>query len=491
VHQGAYVTLKNVSNPALNGTFKVYDAADETHLTLYAVPPTWPLPADITAISNSGTAGGAASGRGMYSAGFVNHSTWYEPYTEGEPPSDLAGSNMVIGGSNAAGFTNYSPLSIMTSGNFGHQHTIGGLQDRAASLDIIAGDGTNDQQATLQFWNKKISQFSPLWRWQMVSGSYGMNLYDANSALRLAFWAASNGRTDVSAAAAGKLTLNAWGGTGGIEAYLQGASFGFYNNANALVASVSNTGVGTFSSIAGGAAGQFAAASHTHAAADVTSGVLALARMIAAPTASRCVRINDAGTSFEVAGADCGSSGSSYSNLVQIDANTLAERNGTNAQSLHIYGQYTSGSNFNRLGIRWLNNDVANHVIQIVPEDVGNGYDAIEIGAVADTNVASRGAWQFMKYDDGRHFIAVTDNTYDIGYNSSSYRPRNIYAGTSMAAPKFCYSGTSICDYAGSGSPEGVVTAAVGSTYRRSDGGMLTSFYVKESGSGNTGWVGK
>lgn len=45
--------------------------------------------------------------------------------------------------------------------------------------------------------------------------------------------------------------------------------------------------------------------------------------------------------------------------------------------------------------------------------------------------------------------------------------------------------------YAGTGSPEGVVTAGVGSTYRRRDGGAGTSFYVKESGTGNVGWVGK
>jgi hypothetical protein len=43
----------------------------------------------------------------------------------------------------------------------------------------------------------------------------------------------------------------------------------------------------------------------------------------------------------------------------------------------------------------------------------------------------------------------------------------------------------------GSGSPEGVVTAPVGSIYSRTNGGAATSFYVKESGSGNTGWVAK
>ena len=43
----------------------------------------------------------------------------------------------------------------------------------------------------------------------------------------------------------------------------------------------------------------------------------------------------------------------------------------------------------------------------------------------------------------------------------------------------------------GTGSPEGAVTAGVGSTYMRQDGGAGTSFYIKETGTGNTGWVGK
>lgn len=43
----------------------------------------------------------------------------------------------------------------------------------------------------------------------------------------------------------------------------------------------------------------------------------------------------------------------------------------------------------------------------------------------------------------------------------------------------------------GTGSPEGVVTAPVGRLYLRTDGGAGTSMYIKESGTGNTGWVGK
>lgn len=43
----------------------------------------------------------------------------------------------------------------------------------------------------------------------------------------------------------------------------------------------------------------------------------------------------------------------------------------------------------------------------------------------------------------------------------------------------------------GAGTPEGAVTAPVGSLYTRTDGGANTTLYVKESGAGNTGWVAK
>jgi hypothetical protein len=43
----------------------------------------------------------------------------------------------------------------------------------------------------------------------------------------------------------------------------------------------------------------------------------------------------------------------------------------------------------------------------------------------------------------------------------------------------------------GTGDPEGVVTAPVGSVFLRTDGGAGTTFYVKESGTGNTGWAPK
>lgn len=43
----------------------------------------------------------------------------------------------------------------------------------------------------------------------------------------------------------------------------------------------------------------------------------------------------------------------------------------------------------------------------------------------------------------------------------------------------------------GAGTPEGAITANPGSVHLRTDGGAGTSLYVKESGTGATGWVAK
>jgi hypothetical protein len=43
----------------------------------------------------------------------------------------------------------------------------------------------------------------------------------------------------------------------------------------------------------------------------------------------------------------------------------------------------------------------------------------------------------------------------------------------------------------GTGSPEGVVTANPGTLYLNRSGGAATTLYVKESGTGDTGWVAK
>lgn len=90
---------------------------------------------------------------------------------------------------------------------------------------------------------------------------------------------------------------------------------------------------------------------------------------------------------------------------------------------------------------------------------------------------------------------------YDAGDNALLIKAVP-YNGTPAAANSVCkigrsgeikpqshVSGAGI--YSGKGDPNGKVSAIIGSIYMRADGGSKKSLYVKESGSGNTGWIAK
>ena len=77
----------------------------------------------------------------------------------------------------------------------------------------------------------------------------------------------------------------------------------------------------------------------------------------------------------------------------------------------------------------------------------------------------------------------AANSTYTAG--SSSFRWSESYVNT-----MFIGTGTTRIT-SGAGSPEGVLTASIGSLFTRTDGGAGTTLYVKESGAGNTGWVAK
>lgn len=78
------------------------------------------------------------------------------------------------------------------------------------------------------------------------------------------------------------------------------------------------------------------------------------------------------------------------------------------------------------------------------------------------------------------------DTTDDVDLGTTALRWRNVFARRGIVL-----GAANITITTGNGSPEGVVTADKGAVYLRGDGGAGTCFYVKESGSGNTGWVGK
>lgn len=89
-------------------------------------------------------------------------------------------------------------------------------------------------------------------------------------------------------------------------------------------------------------------------------------------------------------------------------------------------------------------------------------------------------------------------HTHKVDLNGATYQiPRLITGTTSGANPALQTTGLLLARYGasgaidrwGNGTPEGSVTAPLGSLYRRLDGGVGTTLYSKETGVGNTGWV--
>jgi hypothetical protein len=142
-----------------------------------------------------------------------------------------------------------------------------------------------------------------------------------------------------------------------------------------------------------------------------------------------------------------GNAVTSYFQLFGEAAHTLAQRNSTNAQSFRVYNTYTDASNYERLSLRWESNEamldmqkagtgssrnfLINSLGTLKLQNWSGNIDLFAIGGdsiIFSTNNTNR--WQI---NSSGHFLASTDNTYDIGASGAT-RPRTIYAGTSVIA---------------------------------------------------------
>lgn len=114
--------------------------------------------------------------------------------------------------------------------------------------------------------------------------------------------------------------------------------------------------------------------------------------------------------------------------LARDAANTLALRNGVNAQAFNIYNTYTDASNYERCAFFWSANEC-----YILSTNAGTGtirplhLRTSGLAALSfDTNNTSR----WLVQSNG-HLLGVTDNTYDIGAAGAT-RPRSVYIGTDI-----------------------------------------------------------
>jgi hypothetical protein len=112
-----------------------------------------------------------------------------------------------------------------------------------------------------------------------------------------------------------------------------------------------------------------------------------------------------------------------------------------------------------------------------------NCYAIIDDAFIVDLNFNSGSVFRDC------HRLTVEDHA--PASSGQFYSELRVYGGfgTTSGAVVQWSNGPAI--YAGKGSPESVVTAEIGSMFLRHDGGAATSMYIKESGTGNTGWVAK
>ena len=116
------------------------------------------------------------------------------------------------------------------------------------------------------------------------------------------------------------------------------------------------------------------------------------------------------------------------------------------------------------------------------------------IALIGQTETSFARNYDLVTYDTPTYSAVTITNT-----SGNPFLLENLVGlfGTGTVAPQvlgqnFVATGNSGNQWiAGTGSPEGVVAASKGCLFSRTDGGASTCFYVKETASGNTGWVAK
>lgn len=126
--------------------------------------------------------------------------------------------------------------------------------------------------------------------------------------------------------------------------------------------------------------------------------------------------------------------------LLRDAANTLALRNGANAQTFNIYASYSdAGASYSRLALGPLD---GGGKFYILATNAGTGIArGINIRAGASQDIFfGNGVTDIVKITStGLSF--VTDNAHDIGASGAN-RPRNVYVGNTIFAPTVKASGT-------------------------------------------------
>lgn len=158
----------------------------------------------------------------------------------------------------------------------------------------------------------------------------------------------------------------------------------------------------------------------------------------------------------------------------------LDSGNGTVAPTLETGASCSYSFPDGRLGNHAMLNGIA--AATKTGADYARAVHAAGSGAHSLVIVNDSAAHSIWATTGGVRWIArLSGGEFDIALVSGS-------PGALMRVPGIRHGSSGPTWTSGSGSPEGAVTAVVGSMYSRTDGGASTTLYVKESGTGNTGW---
>lgn len=155
-------------------------------------------------------------------------------------------------------------------------------------------------------------------------------------------------------------------------------------------------------------------------------------------------------------------------NSVLIGSESRVNANGETNQIVIGYSAIGNGSNTFTLG----NSSIVHHYLS------GTGQVNISGGTTAQRQTGVDGD---LRYN--------SDITGFEGYYGAQWN--KVVSSEPTTGTIYLDAAKTVGIFHGTGSPEGVISASIGSTYHRTDGGAGTSYYIKESGTGNTGWVAK
>jgi len=126
--------------------------------------------------------------------------------------------------------------------------------------------------------------------------------------------------------------------------------------------------------------------------------------------------------------------------------------------------------------------DPTTHTLQLYSENNNHGIGIGTVGGGTGGYWMSDGSILFVYGNGGAGTLRAQ---FDVANSVFTF------GGTITATNGYFVGSGGIKISTGTGTPEGAVTAPVGSLFLRSDGGATTTLYVKTSGTGNTGWTAK